>query len=342
MARIAEQESPAEPRGGTRRVRYAVAAALSVALVSTGAYAAVRSGLLGGAFGTKGQDDVAATQVSGAYVGGPHVGETFTEWRPGRTWRHADDATVQRLVGSYVTRVDASTTVGSATLTVEDYVTDENGLSVASYTLSGETDVQGWVQDAGYGTFSFGDSSPIADVLITNADGTGSSYAERDILDRTSSDGNALHVVRYYGTWSGDSAGQATSWQLCRSESTGVGDSADGYVTAGSPQRLVPAMTLTNTDAPELRLSVSPLGAVVADGGSSELLVDGLTITYADGSSYVALDETTDNVVEGYQRTDGSVALLFNGLVDTASLQSVVLTYRTAGTDAPQTVTLMP
>lgn len=325
----------------SRRARIGVAAALGVALASSGAYAAVRSDLLASAFGTKGQEEVAATQVTGTFTGGPHKGETFAEWRPGVTWQDASEADIQRLVGNYAVEVGSSTTAADVTLTVEGFVTDENGLSVATYSLASNRDMATWTLDAGRGGFSFSEDSPVSAVQVWGPGTEPYGYPAKEILDHTSTDNHTLHAVMYFGTWSSAAARQGTTWRL----STGGGETKGGQLLVDAPSKLIPATSFASDDQADAQVSISPIGAVVSlpeTDTSSELDVDGLSVTYSDGSQEILLSETEDNIPESFVRDDSSLGMLFNRLVDTERIAAVKLTYRTSGLREAQAVTLTP
>lgn len=348
MSRVtSEQTAEHEParifvrRPASRQARIGIAAALGIALVSSGAYAAVRSGLLASAFGTKGQADVAATQVTGTFTGGPQEGETFAEWRPGVTWQNTSEADIQRLVGDYAVEFGSSTSAANVTLTVEGFVTDENGLSVATYSLASDRDMTTWILDAGRGGFSFSEDSPVSAVQVWGPGAESYGYPAKEILDRTSTDNHTLHAVMYYGTWSRDTTRQGTVWAL----STTDEGSKDSRLLVDAPSRLVPATSFTSDDGTGTGVSISPLGAVVSlpeTGTSSELNVDGLSVTYSDGSQEILLSEAEDNIPESFVRDDGSLGMLFNRLVDTEMVATVEVTYRTSGLQETRTVTLTP
>lgn len=348
LSRVAsEQASKHEPvrrltsRPASRRARIGIAAALGVALVSSGAYAAVRSDLLASAFGTKSQKDVGTTQVTGTFTGGPHKGETFAEWRPGVTWQDASEADIQRLVGNYAVEVGSSTTAADVTLTVEGFVTDENGLSVATYSLTSDRDMATWTLDAGRGGFSFSEESPISAVQVWGPGAESFGYPAKEILDRASTDSHTLHAVMYFGTWSGDAAQQGTTWRL----STGSEGSKGGQLLVDAPSELIPATSFASDGEAGAKASISPIGAVVSlpqAEASGELNVDGLSVTYDDGSQEILLSEAEDNIPESFVRDDGSLGMLFNRLVDTERIAAVKLTYRTSGLREAQTATLTP
>lgn len=114
---------------------------------------------------------------------------------------------------------------------------------------------------------------------------------------------------------------------------------------AGIPARLVSTTKLVSAEATDPQASISPLGVIItspATSDATEFLVDSLVITYTDGTAYTALDATTDNVTEEFQRDDGSAALLFNSPVDTDNLASITLGYRLDRSDVTRTVTLSP
>ena len=60
-----------------------------------------------------------------------------------------DRDTVQRLVGDYLSKLDAELTVGSTTITLETFLVDESGCGILTYTVDDPEGVS--YEDAGYG-----------------------------------------------------------------------------------------------------------------------------------------------------------------------------------------------
>ena len=60
-----------------------------------------------------------------------------------------DRDTVQRLVGDYLSKLDAELTVGSTTITLETFLVDESGCGILTYTVDDPEGVS--YEDAGHG-----------------------------------------------------------------------------------------------------------------------------------------------------------------------------------------------
>ena len=353
LGRIREEERGRDRRaarahGGSvverpaRRMRVGVRVAAAVtasALTVTAAYAAVSSGFLQSAFGDKGQPDVAARTV-------PNDGSPYT--LPSMTWEGTDEATAERLVGAYVTESGGTVTTAGVTLTVGGVVVDENGLGVATYTLRGPQAVLDSYGDAGYGELYVQPDTPVRDVMVSGpterADehGVPAVYDERSVVDRTRSTDGTLCAVSYFASDDPSQAGEEMSWWLPQ---TGDNGAFAGESVSVTPERVLPATTFETDEGASngvdaVAARVSPIGVTIdvaagtagADAGeeaSPTAEVCGVSLGLSDGSTYVVEGGDVMNRTLDLQRRDGSVAILFNRLVDPAAVTSVSVTVRT-------------
>ncbi len=321
--RVRRDVRAARPARGLRMsARAATVAVALTAVTATGAYAAVSSGFLQGAFGDKGQPDVAATVVDSE--GSPYT-------LPAMTWEGTDEETAASLVGDYVTESGGSVTTQGVTLTVGGVVEDDNGLGVATYTLSSPQGLGDVYGDAGYGEFYALPDAPVSDVTVgaspaastpgPDASGDATAYDSRSVKDLQQTTDDELHAVMYFASADASQAGGAVSWWLPQADAT---DACSGDAVSLTPKALLPSSAFT-ASGDGLTAHVSPIGVVVEgsllDDGTCEL--GDLSLALSDGSTYVVSGEDVMNSTLAYRRDDGSVAILFNRLVDTDKVTSV-------------------
>lgn len=306
---------------------------LSAALVGGGAYAAVQSDFFQSAFGDKGQKDVAARDV-------PVEGKDSTFRLAEMTWVQTDPANAERILGPFVGTVGQSVSANGYTLTVDEVVVDENGIGVATYTLSnpdGVGEVDGY-----YGHFGFMPDAPIRGVHLEGATQrdigngmTGSiSFDQRSVKDEVLSTGTELHAVQYFCSLFGEHDENGYMWRLS------VWDEESGRLAGSTvtyaPEAAIPATAFAAETGETV--SMSPLGMVesesieATDPGSYRRCV----VRFSDGTEYVVKDdryyelddkenapELVDNTI--FALGSGSVGtfFVFNRLVDVEAVASV-------------------
>ncbi len=315
-------------------VRVAVAcAALGVAVVGTAAYAAVSNAdFFQSAFGGKGQEDVAAHDV-------PVEGKDSTVRLPEMTWVETDPADAERIVGDYVGTAGQSVEAQGYTLTVDQVVVDENGLGVATYTLSNPDGV-GEVDDL-YGQFGFVDA-PIQGVAVEGAtqrelyDGitVPTFYDYRSVKDENLSTDTELHAVVYFCSPYGTLDENGLAWRLSVPDGSGT---PSGSTVVYAPESVLPATTLTAESGETV--SLSPLGLVAPASVSESYRC--CTVEFSDGTEYVIQDERyyedsstelVNNTIFGLYLSEegepgsesGLISFLFNRLVDVDAVTAVV------------------
>ena len=306
---------------------------LSAALVGGGAYAAVQSDFFQSAFGDKGQKDVAARDV-------PVEGKDSTFRLAEMTWVQTDPANAERILGDYVGTVGQSVSINGYTLTVDEIVVDENGIGVATYTLSnpdGVGEVDGY-----YGHFGFMPDAPIRGVHIEGATQRdignvmtgGISFDQRSVKDEVLSTGTELHAVQYFCSLFGEHDENGYMWQLSvLDEESGL---PAGPTVTYAPEAAIPATAFAAETGETV--SMSPLGMVASE--SIETMdpesYRRCVVTFSDGTEYVVKDdryyefddkenapELVDNTI--FALGSGSVGtfFVFNRLVDVEAVASV-------------------
>lgn len=302
-------------QGWTHRVpaRFAAAAALTAALVGSGAYAATQTDFFVMAFGDKGQENVAVHEVVDEVKGS-------TLMAPAREWVGVEPEEAERLIGPYVQAVGQSLELNGYELEVHDVVMDANGLGVATYTLANSQGVgEG---DAGYGEVYMGPDAEVGDVFMRST--TGAAYDDRSVRDNTQSTETELHAVLYFASPEGVPAGdEAVQWGLLDPQTSGVLES--DATEPLSIDQTAPARTFTAANG--VTASFSALGLVLG-GAADDVYWDALqsvTLGLSDGSTYVVTNDSTQNAVFGLIRSNGDTALLFNRLIDPEAVVSITV-----------------
>ncbi len=306
---------------------------LSAALVGGGAYAAVQSDFFQSAFGDKGQKDVAARDV-------PVEGKDSTFRLAEMTRVQTDPANAERILGDYVGTVGQSVSINGYTLTVDEIVVDENGIGVATYTLSnpdGVGEVDGY-----YGHFGFMPDAPIRGVHIEGATQRdigngmtgGISFDQRSVKDEVLSTGTELHAVQYFCSLFGEHDENGYMWRLS------VWDEESGRLAGPTityaPETAIPATAFVAETGETVSMSplgmVAPESIVTSDPGSCRRCV----VTFSDGTEYVVKDdryyefddkknapELVDNTIFTLDSGSNGTFFVFNRLVDVEAVASV-------------------
>ena len=232
-----------------------------------------------------------------------------------------DAGTMQRLVGDYLSTVDATMEVDGYTFSLQTFLIDENGSGFLTYTLSHPDGVD--YLDVGYGKVSTA-KDPVLFVGEANSD-----HMDAEVyLDTAASTETELHLVLYFsdfGFWrQGDDLIFAVAGQS--------GSDWGGTISI-TPRTYLPATTFTAESGDAV--TVSALGIrmpnpAAAAGSVTDLVSDELVLHMADGSQYVVESEKDNimNWVVGLCIADEDYHIIgnaysFNRMVDVDAVTSV-------------------
>ena len=302
--------------------------ALAAVLLMGTAFAAAAGGFFDTVFGSKGQENVEAHEVTESAKGSVYE-------VPAREWAEVDEPLAEKLVGEYVATIGTSVSVGSWTLTVEDYTIDDHGIGAVVYTLSNPNGLGDAIRDAGYGAFYVDDRNPdgLREIGLEGASGGDDIHAfdTRNIVDKTLTTDTELHAVMYFVPEYDFEAGESIRMSLARvvgepDPVTGAAEWEEQVITF-TPDSNIPTVELVSAQGYTAHLS--PLG--VTFDASFEAIdpaayLKTLTVQFADGTEYTIRsgDPYMDNSILGCASFEGSIeAHVFNRLVDTDSVVSV-------------------
>ncbi|MBR2836461.1 MAG: hypothetical protein IKE43_12240 [Coriobacteriales bacterium] len=294
-------------RGGyeikTRTALQTAGIALASTLVCAGTAFAVVNGstFFESAFGDKGQEDVEVHEVEYGYKPG-----SLTV--PAKEWVTVTEETARELVGAEAEEVGISISHGDLTVTIDSVVVDQNGLGVATLTITDPSGFEG-LRDAGYGKVVFYEPCSLRGISIySGTDMVEDRHSSRNstlILDKNLSTETELHVVMYFQPAFREYADSQLIWRIHGVDESGQWDefSKPFYPSA--------QLNTTKLLAKDYSASISPLG-IVFDGPIGEyaqkdlaqlglpmaaLMVikqDGSVLKY-EGDYTMEVTETTEN-----------------------------------------------
>lgn len=229
-----------------------------------------------------------------------------------------DVQTTQRLVGQYLSKLDAEMTVDSNTIKLGTFLIDENGLGLLTYSVENPSGV-GYT-DVGYGE---GIDLPLQPTLHFRSPDEGNALFAKCYVDKETSTDTCLNVVLYFAA--GTSFRQGDLLYVTMQDELG-----QPYSIAVQPRTYVPVATLTSGSE---TLTLSPLGMSIRNAHPDrEPLVDELTLRYQDGSEFTVESSSRSlmNWVVGCMRGSDDVPFadntyVFDRLVDVDAVTSVTL-----------------
>ena len=229
-----------------------------------------------------------------------------------------DVQTTQRLVGQYLSKLDAEMTVDSNTIKLGTFLIDENGLGLLTYSVENPSGV-GYT-DVGYGE---GIDLPLQPTLHFRSPDEGNALFAKCYVDKETSTDTCLNVVLYFAA--GTSFRQGDLLYVTMQDELG-----QPYSIAVQPRTYVPVATLTSGSE---TLTLSPLGMSIRNAHPDrEPLVDELTLRYQDGSEFTVESSSRSlmNWVVGCMRGSDDVPFadntyVFDRLVDVDAVSSVTL-----------------
>lgn len=241
-----------------------------------------------------------------------------------------DIQTTQRLVGQYLSKLDAEMTVDGNTIKLGTFLIDENGLGLLTYSVENPSGV-GYT-DVGYGE---GIDLPLQPTLYFRSPDEGNALFAKCYVDKGTSTDTCLNVVLYFAA--DTSFRQGDLLYVTMQDELG-----QPYSIAIQPQTYVPVKTMTAKNGEIVTLSALGMTIVNPDP-SREIHTDEVLVNAKDGSSF-AVESSSKNLMNwviGSITGDGQAAFenytyVFNRLVDVNEVGSVTLTgyyYNLDGSD---------
>ena len=202
-----------------------------------------------------------------------------------------DVATTQRLVGKYLSKLDAELTVEGCTYRMGTFLVDELGNGILTFSVENPDGFQAadglsrtdtWLRDVRI-SLDYGRTAPGVD-----PQGYGYTFADDNLcVDENASTDTCLQIIDYFICGKGYEKGMNFYFS--------VTDSADQSRTiAFQPQSHLPVKTLTTENGQ--KTFISPVGMTMVDTlyGTEEISDDELYIHYQDGTDYAVRSRTNN------------------------------------------------
>lgn len=230
-----------------------------------------------------------------------------------------DVQTTQRLVGQYLSKLDAEMTVDSNTIKLGTFLIDENGLGLLTYSVENPSGV-GYT-DVGYGE---GIDLPLQPTLHFRSPDEGNALFAKCYVDKETSTDTCLQVVLYFAAGKTFQKGDDFYFTVYDSAS-------QPYSISIQPQTYVPVKTMTAKNGEIVTLSALGMTIVNPDP-SREIHTDEVLVNAKDGSSFAVESSSRSlmNWVVGCMRGSDDVPFadntyVFDRLVDVDAVSSVTL-----------------
>ncbi len=305
----------------------AVAAALTVSAYAIGEYT--------GFFETVFGDENIASWDAEHVILTDSEGNVWKEYdAPGQERVAVDPDQAQELVGDETVNVSQSVTVQDVTFTVEDFVMDENGMGVLTYTMEDPN---------GFPGMEFTDESGILtqepDLVgsqrvpnLTFADEDGKDILFLDSYDFVAAGGTDTKktVVRYFAPFEGleEAANLKLTFAVVKEHDQDATLFTDVVDQGGVIFPLSQAVAATPLSGPGgWSASVSPVGLKITppEGNPYGDYSLDVVIHMADGTDYVLKQSEPYlyNITVECRGEDGATNYTFNRLIDPAQVESV-------------------
>lgn len=230
-----------------------------------------------------------------------------------------NSAQAEKLIGAYISDVDGTFTLGEDTFTLKNFLIDEDGNGLLTWTLENPNGAT--FANSGYGGVYFPSAAKFHEPQLehhTEETTDPGVYLFNHLLSE-SEDGTQAEFVTYFGTYHTYQPGDRFVWKI----------------TDGSREKsieIIPGIHIgvrTLTDETGAQVGISSHAISVALPGQM-ISPKTVVIHYLDGSEYCVADERVLNNVGSFMRhsEDNSevTGYLFNRLVDTAQVSHVEVT----------------
>ena len=238
-----------------------------------------------------------------------------------------DNETAQGIIGGYVESSNTTVSANGFTFTVLDYVMDENGLAVITYTLENPDGINGILHDAGVPGVYYDDEKAAKpeDMRLTEPMFTTTSGKMLDsgtYIDRSLSSDTKATLVVYITPFNPIAAGEGIVMNITGYENREYNNS---LATVNLPA--LDRLTAREFTGKDFSASVSPIGITVRTTlPSIDAKFHDWSIRYKDDSEYVLVSSapyimnTTADSLDMETNTSWSA---FNRLVDIENIESV-------------------
>lgn len=233
----------------------------------------------------------------------------------------------EQWIGDYISDVDAVTSVDESIFTLKNFLIDETGAGMLTWTVENPNGISYLYGGYGFITFNWGED-PFTHPSIDHysADGRQKNMVcTFTALIRANEGGTRLELVTYFGTFDRYEIGDHFVWTVGRTPDV------ERKTIQITPVNHIPVKTMTTADGMKLTVSNH---SITFDINSNDSFSDSKTVIhFKDGSEYCLYDEDKQiyNISGGlwrdYEDYDyDDLVFLFNRLIDTDEIVSVEMT----------------
>lgn len=246
-----------------------------------------------------------------------------------------DKETVLRLVGDYVCEVGTELTVLQNHLVFHDFIIDENGAGIPTYSVSNPKGV--YFTDNGYGEVTFHDMPHPSFHFEASS---GETIGSRDFLVSGSSGDPTVEIATYFACFAPCSSEDTLVFSVPYSEIDENNKLINKHVTlAFRPICFAPVNT--SKDASGNTISISPVSVLISWNTPDAPHMNELVIHYTDGTEYVVESEsrkisnTNYGILRSPDAGNPETLLCFNRLAETNRIADLTLEYGKTDIAAP-------
>lgn len=244
----------------------------------------------------------------------------------------------EALIGGFIAQVGTTVELGDFTFTIDSAIMDENGLACIRYTVENPNGLEEkdlyYAERGEFPPYSVNYKTDRGQILSdeTLEDETLRTETRRTFVSYitpfapvAADEGLAMEVILWLDAETKGPSAQVNLPAAARAEARQF--SGGDLLASVSPIGITIQMADAGPILPQEGAQTDPASPVPTPDSSSpyyDLKMEELRIVYTDGSEYVVFDGSSRNASKGSSH-DKTLYILFNRLVDTGSIESLVL-----------------
>jgi len=307
------------PRLGRRFVLVAVIVALLCGMVTI----AHATGLLGDIWAALHPADNGGEALSQVYGDSISTEKPYMKDHQGNPIQMPDMERIalewtqaEQISGDYIHSVEASFTIRNNTFTLCNFMIDENGVGILTWTVENPNGID--YKNTGYGAvdfFSF--NNPIMTHVRKN--GTTSYCSCYNYLIESKNEGKTLKIVSFFASFSQYESGENLLWEML------------GTSIQIEPANYAPAKSFKDGNGTVAMLSNQ--GLTIHNSTDQERICESIILNFQDGKQKVIKSKQTNNLSGSLWRKAGTnaygeILFILNTLIDPQQVSSIQVRWR--------------
>lgn len=225
-------------------------------------------------------------------------------------------AQAEQISGDYIHSVDASFTIRNNTFTLCNFMIDENGIGMLTWTVENPNGID--YQSTGYGAvdfFSF--NNPIMTHIRKN--GTRAYCSCYNYLIESKNDGRTLKIVSFFASFDQYEPGESLLLEVL------------GTSIQIEPIHYTPVKIFESSSG--IIATLSSQGLAIHNNANQERICESVILNFRDGQQKVIKGKQTNNLSGSLWRkagtyTYGKILFIFNTLIDPQQVSSIQVRWR--------------